>query len=242
GRFISRDLLKSIGPKSVNPYQYAWDNPMRFVDSSGARSRSKEKRDLDTATIDLFYAERALKRALKADPSGRKGWTVDLLGDPYPVFVKPPEGWKYSEHQAIKDAYRPYLLARMVWVNAWEAFEAAGIARATIFYLLVPEAFCEFAGPCLPNEQCGACRRKNKAIPESKKEASRKGPWRNPPPYRSRAEKAFDDFMDFWFPKVDERPIRNFDEYPSPLDPDLVEELMNDKTVVPQLAPIVVLC
>jgi RHS repeat-associated protein len=34
-RFISRDPIKSIGPRSVNPYQYAWSNPLRYGDWSG---------------------------------------------------------------------------------------------------------------------------------------------------------------------------------------------------------------
>ncbi len=38
GRFISRDPIKAIGPKEVNPYQYALANPLRFVDVTGWRS------------------------------------------------------------------------------------------------------------------------------------------------------------------------------------------------------------
>ena len=35
GRFISRDSNKSVGPREVNPYQYAMANPLRFVDVNG---------------------------------------------------------------------------------------------------------------------------------------------------------------------------------------------------------------
>ncbi len=34
-RFISRDPVKTIGPRSINPYQYAIGNPMHYVDPSG---------------------------------------------------------------------------------------------------------------------------------------------------------------------------------------------------------------
>lgn len=49
GRFISRDVIGQIDPKSVNPYQYAWNNPMQFVDVNGlnptfdARKRAKNR-------------------------------------------------------------------------------------------------------------------------------------------------------------------------------------------------------
>ncbi len=35
GRFISRDLIRSINPKEVNPYQYASGNPMKYSDPMG---------------------------------------------------------------------------------------------------------------------------------------------------------------------------------------------------------------
>ncbi|MEM6532745.1 MAG: RHS repeat-associated core domain-containing protein [Myxococcota bacterium] len=35
GRFLSRDPAKSLQPQSLNPYQYAWNNPMRFMDPTG---------------------------------------------------------------------------------------------------------------------------------------------------------------------------------------------------------------
>lgn len=35
GRFISRDLIESISPKSVNPYQHASGNPLKFSDPLG---------------------------------------------------------------------------------------------------------------------------------------------------------------------------------------------------------------
>ncbi len=35
GRFISRDVIKGKGPKNVNPYQYAYANPLRWIDVTG---------------------------------------------------------------------------------------------------------------------------------------------------------------------------------------------------------------
>ena len=38
GRFISRDSVRQTGPKSVNPYQYALNNPKRIVDVNGFKT------------------------------------------------------------------------------------------------------------------------------------------------------------------------------------------------------------
>lgn len=38
-RFVSRDPVKSIAPKQINPYLYAADNPLRYVDASGLRPK-----------------------------------------------------------------------------------------------------------------------------------------------------------------------------------------------------------
>jgi len=37
GRFISRDPMKSNSPKSMNPYQYAWNNPLKYMDLNGMK-------------------------------------------------------------------------------------------------------------------------------------------------------------------------------------------------------------
>jgi len=37
GRFISKDSVKSIAPKQVNPYQYALNDPLQFSDFSGRK-------------------------------------------------------------------------------------------------------------------------------------------------------------------------------------------------------------
>ena len=35
GRFLSRDPIRRVGPRSINPYQYAYNNPLRYVDATG---------------------------------------------------------------------------------------------------------------------------------------------------------------------------------------------------------------
>lgn len=42
GRFISRDPIKSINPKEINPYQYALGNPLRFADVTGREGEEFE--------------------------------------------------------------------------------------------------------------------------------------------------------------------------------------------------------
>ncbi len=39
GRFLSRDPLDGVGPRDVSPYQYAFANPMKYVDISGEEVR-----------------------------------------------------------------------------------------------------------------------------------------------------------------------------------------------------------
>jgi len=34
-RFVSRDPIKAIGPREIDPYQYAWNNPLKFKDVTG---------------------------------------------------------------------------------------------------------------------------------------------------------------------------------------------------------------
>ncbi|KPL25654.1 MAG: hypothetical protein AMJ75_00055 [Phycisphaerae bacterium SM1_79] len=95
-RFISRDLNEAIGPKNVNPYQYALDNPLRFVDVTGKDSvEDAELRNLkaafDVAKADLKAADAALNAAIarwKARDRGyRSLWTpFRTLPAPYAAF------------------------------------------------------------------------------------------------------------------------------------------------------------
>ena len=44
-RFISRDPVKSIHPKQMNPYQYASENPLRYLDPMGLNSELNRMND-----------------------------------------------------------------------------------------------------------------------------------------------------------------------------------------------------
>jgi RHS repeat-associated protein len=45
GRFLSRDPVKSIRPRNINPYQYALNNPLYFVDPTGREITSEDVLD-----------------------------------------------------------------------------------------------------------------------------------------------------------------------------------------------------
>ncbi len=60
GRFISRDPNNAIGPREVNPYQYALGNPLRFLDPSGNSSVSALSARLASAKKRLKTHERTL--------------------------------------------------------------------------------------------------------------------------------------------------------------------------------------
>ena len=64
GRFLSRDPVSAIGPRGINPYQYAWGNPMRFADPSGRDPVSEDElylRYLIAATNKAVDAARHVK-------------------------------------------------------------------------------------------------------------------------------------------------------------------------------------
>jgi len=87
GRFISRDPIKSINPKGINPYQYATGNPVKFFDPlglldgdvnsikfGGANWQGKYERGFDS--LKEVAKDYALDQATKNVP----GW--DFIPDP----------------------------------------------------------------------------------------------------------------------------------------------------------------
>ncbi len=64
GRFISRDPIGQTTPKSVNPYQYALNNPMLFVDVNGLSPTAKERKSARVKARDKArFRGRAIAKA-----------------------------------------------------------------------------------------------------------------------------------------------------------------------------------
>lgn len=78
GRFVSRDPVSAIDPRSINPYQYAFGNPIAYVDITGlspedaapeaemtdAEFREQVERDMERWQRDLdYFARRDRERA-----------------------------------------------------------------------------------------------------------------------------------------------------------------------------------
>ncbi|UCG58418.1 MAG: hypothetical protein JSU70_02715, partial [Phycisphaerales bacterium] len=68
GRFISRDPIKAIDPREINPYQYALGNPLRFADPSGSTSVNELRARLHSAQGELkeLEVEKELKQLREA--------------------------------------------------------------------------------------------------------------------------------------------------------------------------------
>jgi RHS repeat-associated protein len=87
GRFISRDSVKGIDPREINPYQYALGNPLRFVDVTGAQSASEEEvRNAlaanKKANADLEIAKKQRIAARSSFDQARKAYFAFGKADP----------------------------------------------------------------------------------------------------------------------------------------------------------------
>ncbi len=122
GRFINRDPVKSTTPKEINPYQYALNNPLRFVDLTGRESVSKEEIALANAEADLAVAIKRYDDATDAKVAtaiAHKSARIDLK------YARQTHATKYYIY--FRDKGR----RREVW-EAWAAAESAKeIARQT---------------------------------------------------------------------------------------------------------------
>jgi len=73
GRFISRDPVKSISPREVNPYQYALGNPLQFVDVTGGTSVFRARLKLFAAKVEFRLAKKGFATAVAKIEVAHKG-------------------------------------------------------------------------------------------------------------------------------------------------------------------------
>ena len=67
GRFLSRDPIGAMGPKTINPYQYALANPLLFVDPSGGVSIRLQLEVTNARRMVLVARQRLKRTRAKAD-------------------------------------------------------------------------------------------------------------------------------------------------------------------------------
>ena len=73
GRFISRDPIKAINPREVNPYQYALANPLIFEDMTGRKSVKEAEIALAKANASLAKAQSRVATAVRRYEAVNKG-------------------------------------------------------------------------------------------------------------------------------------------------------------------------
>ncbi len=66
GRFISRDPIKAIGPREINPYQYALGNPLMFVDVTGRKTQAELHQEISEVLQELAAAQATSDDAIAA--------------------------------------------------------------------------------------------------------------------------------------------------------------------------------
>ncbi len=84
GRFLSRDPVRTLDPRSANPYPYALGNPLRYVDPTGLKGELgdwlgyiRETRDRRGIGKGLGWLTRKwLLRRVLPRPSGRWSWRL----------------------------------------------------------------------------------------------------------------------------------------------------------------------
>ncbi len=88
--FLSRDPILSLEPRSINPYQYAKANPLRFVDPAGLSPS-----DVNRASKSPFAEARS--------PDGLPlGFQSDI---PAGVFERPPSGSGLRRHRTYPQIF-----------------------------------------------------------------------------------------------------------------------------------------
>ncbi|MEE8307942.1 MAG: RHS repeat-associated core domain-containing protein, partial [Gammaproteobacteria bacterium] len=135
GRFISRDPIKAIGPRKINPYQYALANPLRFVDVTGKDAEADmaaAEAALDAAwdAEDAAYqaaedAEDALDAAAAASEDAYDTYRASMDAADAAGRAAVDADWDSEEHREFRKAV---LRAEADRILANTAFEAASDA------------------------------------------------------------------------------------------------------------------
>jgi len=86
GRFISRDPIESIDPKTINPYQYAMANPLKYHDVSGTMPTPTGASEAGAVT------NAALGTALKSTGSQLTAGVAGGIGDSINLGIHLQEG------------------------------------------------------------------------------------------------------------------------------------------------------
>ena len=96
GRFLSRDLIKTIDPRAINPYQYALGNPKKYIDPTGLFNHEENEHEYDDPEIDHTGQHDFGKGCTSCDTYVYvrvKGNYIDEAGNHYEagVFVSPQQ-------------------------------------------------------------------------------------------------------------------------------------------------------
>jgi len=82
-RFISRDPIEAINPRNINPYQYSFNNPLKYRDITG-RKPGQPDAEPSIPTSELGGAAVAtLSLGLKSTSSALSGSGIGLFGDSF---------------------------------------------------------------------------------------------------------------------------------------------------------------
>ena len=133
GRFLSKDPVRAFNPRSINPYQYALENPLRFIDPLGKEDLSwmdMEERylakrtayremfeNLGNLVTSLLWGNRALEAEQEREREDQKRMeekqakatqtNLAAFADlDAPVFIHTAEEWAAIDDQIARESRR----------------------------------------------------------------------------------------------------------------------------------------